>query len=194
MGGVEALGTIAAYGFVDAAPDVGALSDTGFSVGTNPYTIDLTYTGAPGTGNAGSLHLSLTSALTAADEAKLVLHVDGSSASFAFSDATGPTSTHTYQWVSSGLDWSSTSEVTLRLKSTPDSTDATLSGLAVNDGSTDLMLNPGFAPDEDTYTASVASTVAEVTVTPTTTDDGATIEYLDASNMTLADVGTDAGQ
>ena len=41
----------------------------------------------------------------------------------------------------------------------------------------------------DTYTASVASTVAEVTVTPTTTDDGATIEYLDASNMTLTDNG-----
>ena len=51
----------------------------------------------------------------------------------------------------------------------------------------------GFAPDEDTYTASVASTVAKVTVTPPTTDDGATIEYLNASNMTLADVGTDAG-
>ena len=73
--------------------------------------------------------------------------------------------------------------------STP-STDATLNGLAVNDGSTDLMLNPGFAPDEDTYTASVGNTVAEVTVTPTTTDDGATIAWLDASDMTLADADT----
>ena len=43
-----------------------------------------------------------------------------------------------------------------------------------------------------TYTASVVSTVAEVTVTPTKNDDGATIEYLDASNMTLADNDTSA--
>ena len=120
------------------------------------------------------------------NDSQLVLHVG--SASFAFSDRT-PDASHHYlwTWTGTGLDWSSTSEVTLRLQLRPDSTDATLSGLAVIDGSTDLMLNPGFAPDEDTYTASVASTVAEVTVTPTTT------EYLNASNMTLADVGTDAG-
>ena len=41
-----------------------------------------------------------------------------------------------------------------------------------------------------TYTASVASTVAEVTVTPTTTDSGATIEYLDGDDATLTDADT----
>ena len=173
--------------------DGGALSDKEFSVGTNSYTIDLVFVKPASSAETGKLTFSLTSALTATDKEKLVLHVG--SASFAFSDRT-PDASHHYlwTWTGTGLDWSSTSEVTLRLQLRPDSTDATLSGLAVNDGSTDLMLNPGFAPDEDTYTASVASTVAEVTVTPTTTDDGATIEYLNASNMTLADAGTEAGQ
>ena len=71
------------------------------------------------------------------------------------------------------------------------SSDATLSGLVVNDGRRDLTLRPGFAPDEDTYTAMVVNTVAEVTVTPTPNDSGATIEYLDASsNVTLEDADT----
>ena len=72
--------------------------------------------------------------------------------------------------------------------------DWTLSALAVNDGSTDLTLTPPFAPGTHAYDASVANTVAEVTVTPTPTqnDSGATIEYLDASDMMLADAGTAA--
>ena len=97
--------------------------------------------------NAGVLSFSLTSALTATDKAKLVLHIDGSSDTFALSDAgVSDPLEHTYEWASTGLDWSSDElEVTLRLRELrPDSTDATLSGLAVNDGSTDLMLNAGF--------------------------------------------------
>ena len=74
------------------------------------------------------------------------------------------------------------------------STDATLTDLVVNDGNKDLALTPTFASGMYAYDASVASTVTEVTVTPTTTDDGATIEWLDASNMTLDDADTTAGQ
>ena len=70
------------------------------------------------------------------------------------------------------------------------SMDATLSGLTVTAGGSDLAT---FVSGTTSYTASVANTVAEVTVTPTTTDDGATIEYLDESDMTLADAGTAAG-
>ena len=73
--------------------------------------------------------------------------------------------------------------------------DATLSDLVVNDGTTDLTLTPTFASDEDTYSASVTNDVAEVTVTPTTTDSGATIEYLDKDDATLTDADTtDTGQ
>ena len=71
--------------------------------------------------------------------------------------------------------------------------DWTLSALAVNDGSTDLTLTPPFGPGTHAYDASVANTVAEVTVMPTQNDSGATIEYLDASDMMLADAGTAAG-
>ena len=74
----------------------------------------------------------------------------------------------------------------------PVSTDATLSGLAVNDGSTDLTLTPTFASDTYAYAAKVASTVDEVTVRPTKNDTTATIAYLDASDMTLTDADTSA--
>ena len=67
------------------------------------------------------------------------------------------------------------------------STDATLSALVVNDGSSEVTLSPFFAPGTTAYTASVANAVAEVAVTTTTTHAEATIEYLNASDMTLDD-------
>ena len=74
-------GVAFAHGFVDDTPDTGALSDKEFSVVTDGVTNSYTIVAvAVGVGNAtGSLSFSLTSALTAADAAKLVLHVDGSS-------------------------------------------------------------------------------------------------------------------
>ena len=140
--------------------------------------------------NAGNLAFSLTSALTATDKAKLVLHV-GSSHVRVQRCGLQIVTTTTYGQHRPGLVVDEL-EVTLRLREAVTSTDATLSGLAVNDGSTDVTLTPTFAPGMYTYTASVASTVAEVTVTPTKNDDGATIEYLDASNMTLTDADTSA--
>ena len=72
------------------------------------------------------------------------------------------------------------------------STDATLSGLTVYDGSSNLTLSPAFASDTYAYTASVANSVDEVTVTPTTTDTDATFEYLDSSDAELDDEDTNA--
>ena len=68
--------------------------------------------------------------------------------------------------------------------------DATLSALVVNDGNSDLTLTPTFASGTTDYAASVANTVAEVTVTAMTTDSGATIDYLDGSDATLTDADT----
>ena len=148
-------GVAFAHGFVDGTPDTGALSDEEFSVVTdgvtNSYTIVAVVVGV---GNAtGSLSFSLTSGLTAAERAKLVLHVDGSSDQFAFSVSGNP-----YVWTGTGLDWSSGDPVTLRLReaSTPASTDATLSALAVNGGGTDLLT---FVPGTTTYSATVANDV-----------------------------------
>ena len=91
------------------------LSDKEFSVVTDGVTNSYTIVAvAIGVGNAtGSLSFSLTSALTAADAAKLVLHVDGSSDQFAFSVSGNP-----YVWPGTDLDWSSGDPVTLRLRDT----------------------------------------------------------------------------
>ena len=118
VGAVEVSGATSAYGFypsTSTSTSTGALSDTEFSVGTNDYTIDLAIVEI-GT-NAGKLHFGLSGGnLTTGDKAKLVLHVDGHSDPFAFSNAVGPTPNGTYNWASTSLDWSSESSVTLRLR------------------------------------------------------------------------------
>ena len=66
----------------------------------------------------------------------------------------------------------------------PLSTDATLSGLSLGTG---VTLSPAFASGTDTYTASVANSVDEVTVTPTTNHASATVEILDTDDNELND-------
>ena len=66
------------------------------------------------------------------------------------------------------------------------SNDATLSGLYLGDGT----LSPGFSPTRTDYTATVGNTVVRVTVTPVTNHAGATVAYLDADDMPLADADT----
>ena len=114
----------------------GKLSDTGFSVGTNSYTID----GALVVGTT-SLSFSLTGALSAADRARLVLHVDGSSAEFAFSVADYRSASHSYTWRNSGLDWSSTTNVTLRLQLPLVTPDQPTNLVAEANGSTQIDLS-----------------------------------------------------
>ena len=109
VGAIMISGTHFADGFNSST---GGLSDTTFTVGTNNYTIDTIGVGA--TVAAGSLNFSLTSALTATDRAKLVLHVG--SRSFALSDSGDPGASFSYDWPTAGLDWSSETSVTLRLR------------------------------------------------------------------------------
>ncbi len=97
------------YGFLN---QIGLLSDTDFEYDSTPYTIDEVSVSE----DSGQLRFSLTADLTAAHRAALELHVDGSSDSFAFSEATDPAGSHTYQWPGTGLDWSSVPPVTLRLR------------------------------------------------------------------------------
>ena len=97
----------------------------------------------------------------------------------------------------SGATWMTSSDsVEIAINGTATavvSTDATLSDLVVNNGSADLTLTPTFASGDTSYTAMVANDVAEVTVTPTTNDTGATIEYLDGDDATITDAGTADG-
>ena len=67
-----------------------------------------------------------------------------------------------------------------------DATDATLSALSVS-GAT---LSPAFDAATTTYHAVVANSVTQVTITETTSETTATVEYLDDSDATLTDADT----
>ena len=81
-------------------------------------------------------------------------------------------------------------EATVTIVDNDASTDATLSGLAVNDGSTDLLT---FVPGTTTYTAMVANDVETLTFTETKNDADASVAYLDSDGNPIADADTAAG-
>ena len=183
VGAITTGGSVAAHGFAGAD---GGLDDKTFSVGTNNYTIDGLYVGT-----AGDLNLDLTGALDAADKGNLKLVVG--STDFDLDDATHVSSENAYLWTGTGLDWSSDTHVTLRMRrAVALSTDATLSGLTVYDGSSNLTLSPSFASGTEAYTASAAYDIATVTVTASKNQADATVAWLDASDATLADADTNA--
>ena len=70
------------------------------------------------------------------------------------------------------------------------SDDATLSDLVLNDGTNDLTLTPTFASGMTSYTAEVAYTIDQLTLTPTKSDSNADAEYLDDDDKTIADADT----
>ena len=73
-------------------------------------------------------------------------------------------------------------------RTTAVSTDPTLSALAVGNGGTELSFDhPSFATEKTTYYLSVANGVDELTVAPTTTDDGATVVFADGSGTAITD-------
>ena len=67
------------------------------------------------------------------------------------------------------------------------STDATLSSLVVNDGTSNLTLDPAFVSTTTVYEVSVAGSVDEVTVTPVTNHASANFEIRDLDGDALAD-------
>ena len=68
------------------------------------------------------------------------------------------------------------------------STDATLDDLILNDGNgADTPMNPTFASTTTSYTASVISSVDEITVLPTVNESNAKVAYLNASDTALTD-------
>ena len=84
-----------------------------------------------------------------------------------------------------GIPYTDTDTATVRVAAA--STDATLSGLAVSDDSTDLLT---FVSGTTTYTATVANDVETVTFTATKNDDGASVAYLDSDGNPIDDADT----
>ena len=120
--------------------NTGGLTDKTFSVGTNSYPIYQVSVDGPTATNPGELIFSLDRMpLDAADRARLVLHVDGSMDTFAFSAATQAASL--YVWTGTGLDWSSETFVTLRLRLTPQPPGAPTNLMAEADGGMRIALS-----------------------------------------------------
>ena len=69
-----------------------------------------------------------------------------------------------------------------------ESSDATLSALTVNDGTSDVALNPGFTSAGTSYRTAVKYRGERLTVTATTNVTNATIAFLDRSDAILADL------
>ncbi len=112
------------HGFADGAGlSAGSLAgnpdDTMFSVGDNDYTIWAAYIQVPtGSTATGALFVLLSADLTEDDKAGLVLAVDDTTLTFAFSGATKG-SAGLYSWGLSGLTWSAEDTVTVRLSGPP---------------------------------------------------------------------------
>ena len=130
VGTITSGGLTTAHGFDStASPAVGALSDTGFTVGANAYTIDQAFVSA-GVAD-GDLVFSLTSSLTTAEVAALRLHVCDTPYDLSSNDIYNSTA-HSYQW-SLDLDWSTETTVTLYLSlpaNNPATGKPTISGAA----------------------------------------------------------------
>ena len=65
--------------------------------------------------------------------------------------------------------------------------DATLSGLTVNDGTSDRTLAPSFAPGTFVYTAAVENTVEDVTLTATVAQNGTWVSAVTLGGSAIAD-------
>ena len=121
------------HGF-DSPSSLGSLTDNSgdqtFTYGTDPTTTYEVTRASVGAGSlAGNLEFglrgqvpggNLLQALAADHLAKLALHVDGSTTPFVFSSATSHNARTGYLWQNSGLDWSSGTPVTVRLRELPD--------------------------------------------------------------------------
>ena len=171
------------HGYVRAG-NTGSLSPNSFTREGTPFTVDKVAHNV----YSSEHDLEIVTSPALPSGYNFVLQAGAQSFSFAGGETN-------YYFDPSGLDWSMSDgkTVTLRLRETL-SENATLSGLTVNDGSSDLALSPAFAPDTTSYTAWVPKAVDEVTVKPRTLNPNAMIAWLDGNGMALADADTAAGQ
>ena len=155
------------------------LTDDDFTHDSTDYAIEAIFVRSN-----GDLNLEFDTDLTTATQG-LTLNVDGMA--FAFEDADSKPAADRV-WFSSGLSWSAGDSVSLTLT---EPADATLSDLVLEDNAgTEINLTPTFVTGTTRYTASVASSVSAITLTPTVNDASATVEYLNASNAAITDTDT----
>ena len=81
--------------------------------------------------------------------------------------------------------------IVVRDDETTTSTDADLSDLVLDDASNTIMLDPVFEKGVFVYSATVANSVSQITVTPSKSDANASVAYLDGADMKLMDADPD---
>ena len=166
----------------------GSLTKREFSSRDISFEIDQLVYGASGT-NADVLALRITSignlARPIRENPGLTLTVDGRR--FSLDDAANTFTSgesRTFTWSNSGITWSNGDTVSVSLVQET-TTRLTTLGLSNN-----ASLNETFDPDTLDYTATVANSVRRITLTPTPSETGATIEYLDRNDRRLTDAST----
>ncbi len=182
--------TVTEYGY--KRNHVGNLSPSGFTSGSRSYLVDRFVSVIGGTNN-GDLSVGFLTGGGAA-----VAHAPGHLAhleddlrlhacnqAFPFGRSQRHETSSNFIWSRVRVAFVPGSTRLLRM-SVQTSNDATLSGLSLSDGT----LSPSFSPTQPDYTATVVDTVVRVTVTPVTSHAGATVAYLDADDMPLADADT----
>ena len=152
----------------DQAGPRGSLDDDDFDLAGTSYTVTGLKIQVPSNTNQLLLTLDTDPGTLVAD---LTLHIGTDT--FPLADATTSTSGggYSFLWTGHGLSWSNNDMISVSLTSTYDPP-PTLSALALSG----VTLSPAFDADTETYTASVANSVATTTVTAMATDDaGATV-------------------
>ena len=168
----------------------GSLSDTDFTIGSTTYVVESIRWGRPGGVSHGTdrLHLTLDKDLPTDDLASYELVVD--THEFALSDAvrSNPrgTAENNYRWTSNEAITALAVDAEVTVKLLGSTSDARLSALALSDGT----LAPTFDRATESYTASVDHPVSRITVTPTTNQSSAAVQYLDASDTVIPDADT----
>ena len=158
------------------------LTDDGFTYDSTSYDVTTAKVVSSGT-----LRIEFSSDLTSVAQT-LILHVG--SETFRFRDADSEHSWIRY-WLNSGITWTIGTDVELKLTAAPPSDDATLSGLGLEGSAGDpITLDPTFVSDNTSYTDTVDNVTDVLTVTPMS-DYGASFEYLDGADKTLADSDTE---
>ena len=167
----------------NAADDSAVTLSPGFATATKSYTASVandaaavTVEPAQSDSNATVAYLNASDmALTDADMNKTGFQVDLD------------VGANTIKVKVTAEDGNTTDTYTVVVTRAATSTDATLSALALKDGSTAITLSPGFSSTVTTYTASVANAVDEITIVPEVNESNATYEIQDSGGTALAD-------
>ena len=167
----------------NAADDSAVTLSPGFATATKSYTASVANDAAAVTVEPAQSDSNATVAYLNASDMALT-DADLNKTGFQVALAEGA---NTIKVKVTAEDGNTTDTYTVVVTRAATSTDATLSALALKDGSTAITLSPGFSSTVTTYTALVANAVDEITIVPEVNESNATYEIQDSGGTALAD-------